>query len=97
MPGSCSYSGVSYDAQRGKRALIQHANNEGPDQHGRPCSLIWTLFVRRNIQWILVISNSWGQEFFIYDTLLQLFKIIRTELQWTLIISNSKGLEFSVR
>ena len=31
-----------YDAQRGKKALMQYPNSKGPDERAHPSSLIWT-------------------------------------------------------
>ena len=40
---------VLHDAQRGKKALMPHANSEGLDRHAHSCSLIWAFSVRRHI------------------------------------------------
>ena len=40
---------TTYDAQLTKRALMQIADNIGPDQRVHLCSLIWAFNVRRHI------------------------------------------------
>ena len=52
----CADNLLLYDAQRGKKALIPHANSEGPHERAHPCFLIWTLSLRRYIlQYLLFL------------------------------------------
>ena len=51
----------SYDAQRGKKALMHYANSEDQDQHEHLCSLIWTFSVPRHIlQYPLILLADNG-------------------------------------
>ena len=45
----------AYDAQRWKKALMDYANSERPDEHAHPCSMIWTFYVCRSILQDLLI------------------------------------------
>ena len=38
-----------FDVKRGKRALMPYANSNSLDERAHPCSLVWTLSVRRHI------------------------------------------------
>ena len=37
----------------GKRAIMPHAGNEGPDQLANSHNLIWTIVARSQNQWLL--------------------------------------------
>ena len=37
---------ITFDAQRGERALMPHANSESLDERAHSCSLIRTFFIR---------------------------------------------------